>query len=256
MNILVTNDDGIFARGIHLLTKGFGSFEDVNIYVCAPDRQRSCVGHGLTLFDDITLEDWPLDDFEGPVVWAKSCSGTPADCIRLALCVLGDSGVLIDMVCSGVNDGSNVGSDINYSGTIAACREATIEGIPAIGFSCARGLKYGENFMRIIPEIFGKFRGNIPPLTILTVNTTDLPWEELKGYRPARLAHITYPCRYTPLESEGGKQRFAFASFTLDVLSKEEDADRNLIDDGYIAVSFIPLLQDAGSTMRDVEKLL
>ncbi len=257
MNILISNDDGIFARGLHLLTQAFAPYEDVNLYVCAPDKERSCVGHGLTLFNELVLEDWPLSDFQGPVVWAKSCSGTPGDCIRIALCILEEEeNVHVDLVCSGINDGSNVGSDINYSGTIAACREAVIDGIPAIGFSSSRGLSYGENFLRIVPYIIDHFAGKIPENTILNVNTIDIPWSELKGYRSAKLAHLHYPCLYKKVDSDDGKRHYGFASFSVINHTKDEDADRNLVNDGYIAVSFIPLLQDAEYHMAEVDALL
>ena len=256
MNILISNDDGIFARGIHLLTEAFAPYENINLYVCAPDRQRSTIGHALSIFSELVLEDWPLSDFKGPVVWAKSCSGTPGDCIRIALCVLERQGIRIDLVCSGINDGSNVGSDTYYSGTVGAAREAVIDGIPAMAFSSSRGLDYGENFLRIIPHIFDRFVGRIPEKTILNVNSLDVPWTELKGYRQAKLGVLHYPCIYTLMDSDDGKEHYAFGSFQVISDTKDEDADRNLVNDGYITVSFIPLLQDAASTMGAVAELL
>ena len=151
MNILISNDDGIFAPGIKKLACLLSKIKDADIYVCAPDRERSCVGQGLTLFDDLYLYDQPAEDFGPAVVWAKSCSGTPGDCVRLALSVLGMKGIKIDLVCAGINNGGNTGSDINYSGTFAACREAAIDGFPGgqrVDMRPIKGDKVYRTFLR------------------------------------------------------------------------------------------------------------
>ena len=249
MNILLSNDDGIAAKGIHLLARAFSGMEDARLYICAPDRERSSISQGMTIKDDIIIEDWPLSDFKGPVVWAKSCSGTPADCVRMGQYLLGLEGIKIDLVCSGINFGGNAGTDTNQSGTVAACREAATAGIPTIAFSSSRGMDHGENFFRIVPDIIKRTAGKLPPKTILNVNCRDLPWEEIKGYRPAKLADMAHACNYYPVESDDGKAHYRFAGFTLPPPDGDPQTDRTLIDSGYISVSILPLLPDAESMM-------
>lgn len=132
MNILVSNDDGVFALGIRTLANTVAQAGHRVTVVC-PDRERSATGHGLTLHDPIRAEQ--VDHAFHPDVKAWACSGTPSDCVKLAL------GALLpeppDYVLSGINHGSNLGTDVLYSGTVSAAMEGLIEGIPAIAFSLA-----------------------------------------------------------------------------------------------------------------------
>lgn len=256
MNILLSNDDGISAVGMHLLAESFSGMEDVRLYICAPDRERSSIGQGMTIKDDLIIEDLPVSGFKGPVVWAKSCSGTPADCVRMGQYLLALEGVKIDLVCSGINRGGNAGTDTNQSGTVGVCREAATAGIPTIAFSSSRGISHGENFFRVVPDVVKKTAGKLPPKTILNVNMRDLPWEEIKGYRPARLADMAHACNYYPVDSDDGKAHYRFAGFTLPPPDGDPQTDRSLIDSGYISVSIIPILPDVTSTMPLVEELL
>ncbi|MDE6407764.1 MAG: 5'/3'-nucleotidase SurE, partial [Anaeroplasmataceae bacterium] len=126
MNILVVNDDGIEAVGIRKLAIALKKYG--NVIVCAPDTGRSAAGHSIVLHDTLSFEYVNQDC---GIEWYKT-SGTPADCVRLSLALLKDS---IDVVFSGVNDGLNLGTDIIYSGTVSAAREAQIEGVPAVAIS-------------------------------------------------------------------------------------------------------------------------
>ena len=256
MKILITNDDGIFAKGIKVLAKALSKVEGAEVYVCAPDKERSCIGHGLTVFDELELKDFPADGFEGPVKWARSCSGTPADCVRLALYVLTEQGIKIDLVCSGVNNGGNLGTDTNYSGTIAACREAVIDGCPAIGFSTLHHGEFMDNFLEFVPDIVDRFYGKIPPLHILNFNAPNTPMEEIKGMKSAGLAHVCYPTEYALTGSENGTARYSFASYNVTFPTEIPGSDRTVVEDGYAAVTLIPLIPDTSSTTALVEELL
>lgn len=129
MNILVANDDGINEVGIAILAKALMKYGDV--YVCAPDSGRSAASHSIKLLKPMTFE--PVNLIEG--VKAYQTSGTPADCIRIANSVLN---VKFDIVFSGINNGLNLGTDIIYSGTVAAAREAHIAYIPSVAISVDR----------------------------------------------------------------------------------------------------------------------
>ena len=130
MRLLVSNDDGIFALGIRTLANTLAvAGHDVTV-VC-PDRERSATGHGLTLHQPIRAEQ--IEGIFSPAVTAWSCSGTPSDCVKLALHALLDRRP--DAVLSGINHGPNLGTDVLYSGTVSAAMEGAIEGIPSIAMS-------------------------------------------------------------------------------------------------------------------------
>ena len=136
---------------------------------------------------------------------------------------------------------------------------AVIDGVPAMAFSSSRGLVHKDNFLRIVPEIFSRFAGKLPPDTILNVNAMDRPWEELKGYRAAGLSVNTYPPGYLPAEDEepgSEKKRYTFNSDSLDLKDRTGRADTTLLKEGFITVSLIPLLPDAESQMPFVTGLL
>ncbi len=130
MKLLISNDDGIFAPGIRSLANTLAAANHDVTVVC-PDRERSATGHGLTLHQPIRADI--VTDVFHPSIKAWACSGTPSDCVKLALWALLDSPP--DFVVSGINQGSNLGTDILYSGTVSAAMEGTIEGISSIAIS-------------------------------------------------------------------------------------------------------------------------
>ncbi|WP_448563244.1 5'/3'-nucleotidase SurE [Trichothermofontia sp.] len=133
MRLLISNDDGIFAMGIRVLANTLAVAGHEVMVVC-PDRERSATGHGLTLHKPLRAEK--IESIFHPSVTAWACSGTPSDCVKLAIGALCDP--LPDFVLSGINHGANLGTDILYSGTVSAAMEGVIEGdIPSIALSLA-----------------------------------------------------------------------------------------------------------------------
>ncbi len=128
MRILIVNDDGIRAPGIEALARAASALGEV--WVVAPEEQCSGMSQRLTLFSEMPLR---RVDFPVAVRGAWSLGGTPADCVKIALAELLD--FRPDYLFSGVNDGWNTGFDIAYSGTVGACYEAVMNGVPAIAFS-------------------------------------------------------------------------------------------------------------------------
>ena len=126
--ILVTNDDGIFSKGIRQLVNVAKEFGDVT--VVAPNSPQSGKGHAITIGETLRVD--PYDLFEN--VEAYECSGTPADCVKMAKHLIMKHRKP-DLVLSGINHGSNASISVIYSGTMSAAIEAALEGIPAIGFS-------------------------------------------------------------------------------------------------------------------------
>ena len=131
-NILISNDDGIFALGVRTLANTIAKAGHQVTVVC-PDRERSATGHGLTLHQPIRAKE--VDSVFDPKVTAWSCSGTPADCVKFALSAVMDTRP--DFVYSGINHGPNLGTDVLYSGTVSAAMEGVLEGIPSVAFSLA-----------------------------------------------------------------------------------------------------------------------
>ena len=129
MNILVVNDDGIYAPGIEILANAAAQLG--RVWVVAPDQQCSAMSHKVTIGGSLKIEK--VEDFPVPVEAAYKVSGSPADCVKVALKYLLKEKP--DFVFSGINNGYNVGCEIAYSGTMAAAMEAIMHGISAIAFS-------------------------------------------------------------------------------------------------------------------------
>ena len=129
MTILISNDDGIFAPGIAALVQAFARAGH-EVYVAAPDAQRSAASHSMTLSQPLQAKEVSLPG----AVRAWAVSGTPVDCVKLALACLCPQ---VQAVISGVNHGYNAGSDVLYSGTVAAAMEGALAGLPAMAVSLA-----------------------------------------------------------------------------------------------------------------------
>lgn len=130
MNILLTNDDGIFAPGLAAMYKRLSTIAQV--FVAAPSEVRSGAGHSISL-NEIRCEYLDIaGKFKG-----YSVSGSPADCVKLAINELFNSGTKFDMVVSGINHGANVGINVFYSGTVAGAIEAALYNLPAVAVSAA-----------------------------------------------------------------------------------------------------------------------
>ena len=179
MKLLLTNDDGIHARGLWVLYKQF--VKKWTVTIVAPDRERSAVGHGITLNRPIEVTRVSINNnCQGYAV-----SGTPADCIKLSILELLDSRP--DMVISGINPGANVGVNINYSGTVSAAREAALYGIPAIAVSVqGRNPKNYAAAGRFVAAIADEVvKRGLPFGTILNINIPDRRLTEISGVKIA-----------------------------------------------------------------------
>jgi 5'-nucleotidase len=177
MHLLLTNDDGIYAEGLQVLYRCLASEHTVS--VVAPDRERSAVSHGLTLHHPLRVIRIALNgDRAGYAV-----NGTPADCVKLALNMLLDTPP--DMVIAGINTGANVGVDINYSGTVAAAKEAALFGLPAIAVSVAGpGALARDDAAAFVVRLAAKIHASgLPRGTFLNVNFPDLPHQAIAGVR-------------------------------------------------------------------------
>jgi len=177
--ILVTNDDGIHAQGLGALAEALASLGEV--FVVAPDREQSAVGHALTLHRPLRVDRMGERRF--------AVNGTPSDCVNLGvLGLLPEPPVL---VVSGINHGSNLGDDVTYSGTVSAAMEGTLLGVPSMAVSQAEGDPAGfEAAGRVALVVAARVLvEGLPAKTLLNVN---LPRGEVRGVRLTRLGHRVY----------------------------------------------------------------
>jgi 5'-nucleotidase len=129
VRVLITNDDGIGAQGLHALRRALVTLEGVEVHVIAPDSNRSATARSITTRSPLWVEEVRFDDGSS----GFATDGTPVDCVRFA--DLGLLGERPDLIVSGINHGANLGDDITYSGTVAAALEGIVLGIPAIAVS-------------------------------------------------------------------------------------------------------------------------
>ncbi len=188
--ILVSNDDSLTAPGIAHLVRLMGEL-DAEIVVVAPASPQSGMGHAITIGHPLRLDK---SDLFGPQVAAYACTGTPADCVKIAKhYVL--KGRRPDLVVSGINHGSNSSVNVLYSGTMSAAIEAAIEGLPAIGFSLC---EYGDDadFSHVGPWVLSVCRQalaqGIPAGTALNVNIPKNASGPIRGIRLARQARAKW----------------------------------------------------------------
>ncbi len=180
MKLLISNDDGIEARGICVLAESMRSLGAVTIV--APDKNRSGASNSLTLDAPIRIKEMDADVYR--------VSGTPTDCVHIALTGLLDGDP--DIVVSGINAGANLGDDVIYSGTVAAAMEGRFLGFPAVALSLVfdqRPQHYetaSQAAIRIVKQLQ---RDPLPADTILNVNVPDCPWSEIQGFEVTRLGH-------------------------------------------------------------------
>ena len=197
MNILLTNDDGIMAEGIHALHAELKKI--ANVTIVAPDSERSSVGHGITLSHPIWFKKFSKNNN----FFGYGISGTPADCVKFAVSVILKKKP--DLVVSGINLGCNDGCSVIYSGTVAGAREGALLGIPSIALSLDKF--YDPNFSpaaRIGAKIVKLFSKKIMPRgTFLNVNIPDLKESQIKGIRFVRQGlepiHSSFQKRTDPL---------------------------------------------------------
>ncbi len=186
--ILVTNDDGIFAPGIRALVEEVRAFG--RVMVVAPDKPQSAMGHAITIHSFLRLNKVAyLDDLD-----AWSCSGTPVDCVKLAIYKLLE-GRKPDLLVSGINHGANISINVLYSGTMSAAVEGAMEGIPSVGFSLMDHSMEAD-FAPVRPVVrsvvSNVLRHGLSQGACLNVNVPRTRGEALKGMRVCRQAKANW----------------------------------------------------------------
>jgi len=229
--ILVTNDDGITAPGIHNLVeavKGLG-----RVVVVAPDKPQSGMGHAITIGVPLRLEK-VKDMFKGVEAW--QCSGTPVDCVKLAVDKILHRKP--DICLSGINHGANHSINVIYSGTMSAAMEACIESIPSIGFSLV-DYRFEADFTaakfyahKIVESLL---KTKMDKHLLLNVNVPVVPLEEMRGIKICKQAYAKYEEAFDErLDPHGKKYYWLTGEFVN--FDKGNDTDVWALQNNYVSV--------------------
>ena len=229
--ILVTNDDGISAPGIRTLISIMNKIGEV--VVVAPDSPQSAMGHAITINSTLECSEVKFD--KGPQK-EYSCSGTPADCVKLGINELLERKP--DICVSGINHGSNSSINVIYSGTMSAAIEASIEGIPAIGFSLL-DYRWGADFepLKKYVEIITKtaLKNGIPSGNALNVNFPKVESDKIKGIKICRQAKAFWIEKFDKRTNPQGKEYYWLTGEFIDE-DKNIDTDEWALKNKYISV--------------------
>jgi 5'-nucleotidase len=224
--ILITNDDGVTARGIQELT---ASLRDLGrLVVFAPDGPRSGMSGAITTSGPIEYE--LVSETNDLIVY--KCSGTPVDCVKLAVHV----GIRPDLLVSGINHGGNMSICVHYSGTMGAAIEGCILGIPSIGLSLDY---YGQNpdFSEScrLGQILAEYvlREGLPQGSCLNLNIPAL--EKVKGIQICRQADARFTGEYIPVEADNGAPAYCLSG-NLYINKYFPDNDTTALDNGYASL--------------------
>ena len=231
--ILVTNDDGINAPGIRFLIDIVNDFGDV--VVVAPDSPQSGMGHAITINNTLYCEPIVINKNEPQSEY--SCSGTPADCVKIAV-----NEILKrkpDLCVSGINHGSNSSINVIYSGTMSAAVEAGTHGIPAIGFSLLdysldADFTHSKEFVRrIISECLNN---GVPKGVVLNVNIPKISNNELKGIKICRQANGVWEEKFDKRTNPLGREYYWLSGKFVNN-DPGEDTDEWALENGFVSIT-------------------
>lgn len=230
--IFVSNDDGITSKGIRTLVDIMKQIGDV--VVVAPDGPQSGMGHAITVGETLRLEESTI--FEG--VRAYECSGTPADCVKIARHFVLKDEREPDIVVSGINHGSNTSISVLYSGTMSAAIEGAIEGTPAIGFSLCdfshkADFSHVEDYVKKIT--LQVLERGLPKGIALNVNFPPKRNEAIKGIRVCRQANAKWSEDFDERFDPNGRRYFWMAGNFVN-FDKGEDNDEWAIANNYVSI--------------------
>jgi len=228
--ILITNDDGIRSPALEILKEKLSALGEVT--VVAPEIPKNAAANSMTLHEPVRVNKIEKGKY--------SVSGTPTDCVRIgALTILNDN---VDVVVSGINEGANLGDDVNYSGTVAGAREAALMGIPSIASSLVAEEK--KNFIQaadITAEIVKKIlEKGLPGRKLLNLNVPDLETEQVKGIKITRLGVRIYDRKVKEREDPGGRKYYWILGETLDAVI-DEGTDFEAISQNYASLTPVSL---------------
>ena len=246
--ILITNDDGIGAKGIHRLASYIADMGEVR--VVAPDSARSGQSGAVSIGVPLRLT---LREQTGEAAF-YSCNGTPVDCVKLALHSFKD--FRPDLILSGINHGHNAAVSILYSGTMGAVLEGCVVGIPSIGFSlCSHDADADfEPSREIVREVVRRvLSAGLPPRVCLNVN---IPIEPIRGLQVCRQAHGHWTEEYDTRRDADGQESYWLSGYFINKEPGARDTDEYWLSQGYVTVVPCTHDQTAHASLPDIGRLL
>ena len=250
--ILITNDDGISAPGIRSLIRIMNTFGDV--VVVAPDGPKSGIGHAITI--EATLRCDKVIIEKGPQI-EYSCSGTPVDCIKLAINQLLDRKP--DLCVSGINHGSNSSINVIYSGTMSAAVEGALEGIPSIGFSLLdyshnADFSESENYIQTITQ--SVLKNGLESGVCLNVNIPKLKEAEpIKGIKVCRQANANWEEEFEERKDPKGRTYYWLTGKFVNY-DKGTDTDEWALSNHYVSVVPVQFDVTAHHSISKLNKII
>ncbi|HNW43735.1 MAG TPA: 5'/3'-nucleotidase SurE [Elusimicrobiales bacterium] len=230
MEILITNDDGIYAEGIYALACALKKVG--NVTVVAPDTQRSAVGHAITITDPLRV----VQAKRSGKFFGYATSGTPADCVKLGIKAIMKRQP--DLVVSGINLGGNIGYNILYSGTVSGATEGALLGIPSIAISLDTFVNpdFSAAAAYAVKLASGMKKRRLPPGTLLNVNLPNIPAAKLKGVRVTNQSKTAFNDWFDKRTDPHG-QTYYWMTGDFKPEDKDLASDLNAVHAGYISVT-------------------
>lgn len=255
MNILISNDDGIAANGIRALTEELA--KENNVYVVAPDRERSAAGHSLTLHTPLRVEEIEESKIGAKRTWVTN--GTPGDCVKLAINAILAPEEQPDFVITGINHGPNLGSDILYSGTVSCAMEGAMLGVPALAVSLASMQSEYEDFKftaKFIAALLPKLKSfDFPPKSLLNINVPSLDEDDILGIAITELGKKMFTDNYEKRIDPRGKVYYWMAGELINEPSTA-NTDIAAVRNNKISITPVTYEMTRTETMSDLENVL
>ncbi len=252
MNIILTNDDGIWAVGLRCLARELERAGH-SVHIVAPLTEQSAVGHAVTLSLPLRTREVREDHFVGTGV-----SGTPVDCVKMALGTV--FRIQPDLLISGINSGANVGVDVLYSGTVAAATEAALVGTPSMAvsvdhFNPSDLTEQARYTTRLLERIDWP---GLPARRVINLNFPDCSVEQSRGLRLCPQTSAVYEDWYEKRTDPRGRDYYWLCGEILEE-NLEPEADRTLLTRGHITLTPLTfdftdksLLRDLGDSLGSV----
>jgi 5'-nucleotidase len=248
MNILISNDDGVFAPGIRHL---YNVLKDkYNVTVIAPLEERSATGHTLSM--DVPLRVRQIEEN------IFGCSGFPSDCIQMGLGHLLKD-IRPDLVISGINRGANLGQDLYYSGTVAAAREASFHGVPSIAVSLAADVETEEYYWETAGQFMLDLVDNdihdaIPDLSLLNINIPNLDRKNLQGVRMTTVGFRDYS-EEIDARIDSRKRQYFWVAGVFRGNHDIEGTDCMAIQDNFVAMTPHRLIDSVDRDFKEIKRI-
>ncbi len=254
MKILISNDDGITANGIRCLSEVLAQNNEV--YIIAPDRERSAAGHSLTLHTPIRVDE--VEPF-GNIKRAWITTGTPGDCIKIGINAILSANEQPDIIISGINHGPNLGADILYSGTVSCAMEGAMLGVPSIAVSLASmhyepdNFRFSAKFINALLPKLSQF--TFPKKSLLNINIPALDEDDISGVAITELGRKMFTDNYEKRIDPRGKVYYWMAG---ELITEPVDANTDIaaVRNNKISITPVTYEMTNENTMSDLEKVL